>query len=563
MLKILLIVYMILNCIYFYYKMKKVNEKKEKNGKKKFEELKIENEKANERLDNISFKFNTMSQITKTLVREKDLATLKTNILDMLVEVNSSKFGVTYTNKDGVLKQSGNINFKDVLEFKITKKDNPEIWKYLKKNRIIEVAKLKEFKEFENLKRSIKNGYIINFVVTNEEEEEELSDTIFLGEKVYGEYEEKNIEFLETLIGEIEIILENVAKKKFIEKQNRELTERVYDLMSLNLAAQMITSTLEKEEIFKSSLDMVTEIARAKEGALVYYNDEKKEIEIKEVRGREKEGIEGRTVKINSFELDYLRREEGLLSILNLTDKNHPMIKFYKNNRDFFKDLSIYLFIPLHNKSNFLGFILLGAKQIGGRYTENNKDMLKTLVSHIASSLYNAKLYDEAITDGMTKLYLHRYFKIRLAEEVAAGERYKRELSLIMIDIDHFKKFNDTYGHQTGDKVLKNVANILKKSTRASDLVARYGGEEFVIILPETLKKGGEIVAENLRKRIEEAKIKDKDTILKVTVSFGVSTIDYQKDMTIDDLIKEADLALYYSKENGRNRVTHYLDIKE
>ncbi|OQY07330.1 MAG: hypothetical protein B6I28_05710 [Fusobacteriia bacterium 4572_132] len=494
MLKILLIVYMILNCIYFYY---------------------------------------------------------------------SSKFGVTYTNKDGVLKQSGNINFKDVLEFKITKKDNPEIWKYLKKNRIIEVAKLKEFKEFENLKRSIKNGYIINFVVTNEEEEEELSDTIFLGEKVYGEYEEKNIEFLETLIGEIEIILENVAKKKFIEKQNRELTERVYDLMSLNLAAQMITSTLEKEEIFKSSLDMVTEIARAKEGALVYYNDEKKEIEIKEVRGREKEGIEGRTVKINSFELDYLRREEGLLSILNLTDKNHPMIKFYKNNRDFFKDLSIYLFIPLHNKSNFLGFILLGAKQIGGRYTENNKDMLKTLVSHIASSLYNAKLYDEAITDGMTKLYLHRYFKIRLAEEVAAGERYKRELSLIMIDIDHFKKFNDTYGHQTGDKVLKNVANILKKSTRASDLVARYGGEEFVIILPETLKKGGEIVAENLRKRIEEAKIKDKDTILKVTVSFGVSTIDYQKDMTIDDLIKEADLALYYSKENGRNRVTHYLDIKE
>ncbi|MDD2623805.1 MAG: GGDEF domain-containing protein, partial [Candidatus Riflebacteria bacterium] len=155
----------------------------------------------------------------------------------------------------------------------------------------------------------------------------------------------------------------------------------------------------------------------------------------------------------------------------------------------------------------------------------------------------------------MTKLYLHRYFKQRLLDEIKRAARFKRNLALIMVDIDHFKLLNDNYGHQTGDEVLKRVAGILRKAVRTHDLPVRYGGEEFALVLPETDMVGAVAVAERIRKTIEKEVIEYGGAAIQKTASFGVSVFpDCAGDM--DSLIKAADVALYWSKEHGRNQVT-------
>ncbi|HNV69532.1 MAG TPA: GGDEF domain-containing protein, partial [Candidatus Ozemobacteraceae bacterium] len=167
----------------------------------------------------------------------------------------------------------------------------------------------------------------------------------------------------------------------------------------------------------------------------------------------------------------------------------------------------------------------------------------------------NAKLYEQAITDGMTHLYLHRYFKQRLFDEIKRAIRFRRHLSLIMVDIDHFKKFNDSYGHQMGDEVLKKVASILRKTIRTHDLPVRYGGEEFAVVLPETDIHGAAAVAERIRRTIETEYLEHEGKVIKITASFGVSVFP-ECAQEMESFIKSADAALYHSKESGRNRVS-------
>lgn len=164
--------------------------------------------------------------------------------------------------------------------------------------------------------------------------------------------------------------------------------------------------------------------------------------------------------------------------------------------------------------------------------------------------------------DGLTGLWNQRYFKDNLKKEIERTLRYKNHLSLIMMDVDHFKSFNDTYGHQTGDIVLKTIANVIKESVRNTDIPARYGGEEFAIILTMTDEKGAEKFAERLRKKIESLEIKDINgqPVRKVTSSLGIAY--YDKNYSVNDFIEYADKALYLCKEKGRNCVTKFSDIK-
>ena len=189
------------------------------------------------------------------------------------------------------------------------------------------------------------------------------------------------------------------------------------------------------------------------------------------------------------------------------------------------------------------------------RFTARDIRLIKVFAIQLGAAVKNAQLYEQAITDGMTKLYLHRYFKQRLADEIKRAARFKRKIAMIMVDIDHFKLLNDNYGHQTGDEVLKRVASILRRAVRTHDLPARYGGEEFALVLPETDMVGAVAVAERIRRSIENEVIEFGGFVIKKTASFGVSVFpDCADDM--DSLIKAADVALYWSKEHGRNQVT-------
>jgi two-component system cell cycle response regulator len=162
----------------------------------------------------------------------------------------------------------------------------------------------------------------------------------------------------------------------------------------------------------------------------------------------------------------------------------------------------------------------------------------------------NQKLQSLAVTDGLTGLHNHRAFQDYLEEQFQVAMRNKQPLAVILMDVDHFKQYNDTYGHQAGDEVLRQVAQILQANVREGDFVARYGGEEFVIVLPRTDLESAVAVAERLREAVQSAEWR----LRPVTGSFGVACI--RPDMeTRQELIEAADQALYQAKKNGRNRV--------
>ncbi len=167
--------------------------------------------------------------------------------------------------------------------------------------------------------------------------------------------------------------------------------------------------------------------------------------------------------------------------------------------------------------------------------------------------LANAQLKAQSITDGLTGLKNHREFQERLQDEVSRAARYHLPLSLMMLDVDHFKLYNDSYGHPAGDEVLKMLAKVLESQARETDIIARYGGEEFAVILANTDRDQALSAAERLRLAVSETCW----PLRPVTVSIGISTLRILTNGH-SDLVKEADIALYASKGRGRNRISHY-----
>ena len=169
----------------------------------------------------------------------------------------------------------------------------------------------------------------------------------------------------------------------------------------------------------------------------------------------------------------------------------------------------------------------------------------------------NLRLKDLVYVDALTGLYNHRFFQESLDKELSRARRYHSSVSLILFDIDFFKKVNDTHGHPAGDQVLMNIAKEIKKTVRPSDIVSRYGGEEFTVILPETDITGVKVFAARLRRCVEGIITKVEDQQLMVTISLGGTSFSPEHTETSkDDLIQTADRALYMSKNNGRNQVT-------
>ncbi len=160
-----------------------------------------------------------------------------------------------------------------------------------------------------------------------------------------------------------------------------------------------------------------------------------------------------------------------------------------------------------------------------------------------------------AYTDGLTGLYNYRSFRDRLIQEVDRANRYHRALSLIMLDIDYFKLYNDTHGHLQGDRVLTNVAHVIKELSRASDIVARYGGEEFALILPETDRVSAVALGARLREAIEQHAFLGEDCLPDHTLTISVGIANHTPPDSDDALIEAADLALYQAKRDGRNRL--------
>ena len=200
-------------------------------------------------------------------------------------------------------------------------------------------------------------------------------------------------------------------------------------------------------------------------------------------------------------------------------------------------------------------------EQIGREYALANGDRVKVgptifkyLTGQDVEAQYHEEIYRMTIIDGLTQAHVKRYLLEALEKEMIRARRHARDLSLIMFDIDHFKKINDFHGHLAGDFVLKELARIVQSRIRRDEVFARYGGEEFAIVLPETNLEGARALAEGLREKLESSKFTFQNEVIHVTVSIGVATLTDQ-DRSSMDLIKHADQKLYDAKRGGRNRV--------
>lgn len=170
----------------------------------------------------------------------------------------------------------------------------------------------------------------------------------------------------------------------------------------------------------------------------------------------------------------------------------------------------------------------------------------------------NRALEDLAIRDGLTTLYNHRYFQEQLAGEMGKSKRYGDPLACILLDIDHFKQFNDKYGHQAGDAILSHIGSMLKQLTRSGDIPARYGGEEFAVLLPRCDAQTAQTCGERLRRSVEEHDFNYKDSRFNVTISVGVACFPDERISLAKDLVEAADKALYTAKRAGRNKVEKF-----
>lgn len=219
-----------------------------------------------------------------------------------------------------------------------------------------------------------------------------------------------------------------------------------------------------------------------------------------------------------------------------------------KNIEKCMESTGINWFSPMITKQGLRGMIMMD-------HTSSDPEFTQTLIQEISLAIENARLYDEAIIDGLTRLYVHRFFDLNLKSEIKRAERFKLNFSLLMMDIDHFKTFNDEYGHQGGDVVLQGVSSLIKNSIRSVDIAARYGGEEISVILPETDIAGALNIAEKIRSGIEKSVFHHDGNDMKVTISIGASQWTPARPLTAEAMVKEADKALYRAKNNGRNRV--------
>jgi len=331
---------------------------------------------------------------------------------------------------------------------------------------------------------------------------------------------------------------------------------RLLDLSTVMQVSQVISSEIMLDRLLQKIMHMSVTNAGAERGYLILESDGNLRVEASE----DVETGENRVLQSVSLEqcdglshaiVNYVSRGLGPLILDNAMAEG----AFMNDPHVVQGHCKSILCTPILNKGKLSGLLYMENNLTAGAFTPERLEILHIIASQAAISLENAKLFDLATTDGLTKLFVHRYFQLMLEQEIQHARRYNRPFSLIMIDIDDFKRFNDTYGHQLGDEVLRSVGRAIRKITRIVDISARYGGEEFVIILPETDVNKGLIAADKIRKCIEEIEIPHEAEKLHVTVSMGLAVFPYHA-QDKDDLIKSADTALYVSKSEGKNRVT-------
>jgi len=245
--------------------------------------------------------------------------------------------------------------------------------------------------------------------------------------------------------------------------------------------------------------------------------------------------------------------------------KNHPEPVSYKifaagigedKTNACFETMEPELVIPILGPWGLYGLVLVGRNILGGEYTKLEVTYIHNLMSFVSKAIQNHLHYERTLRDLKTGLYNNGFFMTRLNEEIIRVKRSNSETSIIIMDVDHFKDFNDVYGHVAGDRVLESLAITIKQGVRLGDIPSRFGGEEFTVLLPDTGTETAWLVAERLRTMVEAMRVTWEPPLPQVTISLGIFTFNRKVNAPADEIIQRADEALYMSKAMGRNRST-------
>jgi diguanylate cyclase (GGDEF)-like protein len=335
---------------------------------------------------------------------------------------------------------------------------------------------------------------------------------------------------------------------------------KVYDLHNLVEASNEIYSILNFKQLINSALlTIIGQLGIQNALALMYESGTHSYSHIFH------KGFKERDVEILKFKIEtpiakYLLKRGTPLFVEDL-QKEYVLNAYTRKLRR----IGLSLLAPIINQGRLQGVIGIGEKLYGHSFSQTDYELFHVLINIISISIENALHYEEvknlSLTDAMTNLHNYRYFSIRLKEELNRARRNKSKVSLLIIDIDHFKNYNDTLGHQAGDEALRSLGKVLKAAVRDEDIVSRYGGEEFCIILPGISKSSVEILGERLRQKVEshafyKARVQPEG---KLTVSLGGATFPDDA-RNPEELIQHADQALYEAKNMGRNQMRLYLN---
>jgi diguanylate cyclase (GGDEF)-like protein len=335
-----------------------------------------------------------------------------------------------------------------------------------------------------------------------------------------------------------------------LSRARHELQERVHDLEILNGTGRRFSAALQLEELVEAvAREACKAIPEADAVTFVHRRAGRDSDLVMDGFDKRTDKFIRHTMSPGEGAAGWVMANAQSRSIDDLADADIP--------NDAGHGIRAWLGVPLFMYGDCDGVVAVQSTRAGA-FSQQQQMLLESLALQIASALQNAHLYELAMVDGLTGLFVRRYFDARIEEEIERSRRYGSPFSVVMLDVDDFKKLNDTYGHLGGDRVLRAIANVIKAQMRGVDTAARYGGEEMAVILPRTEMVGAYNLAERIREAIAELRITTDDDpprALSVTASLGIAAFPESKAQTGEDLVRRADRALYRAKKTGKNRV--------